>query len=194
MLLHRNIVANMLQARAWMQPASLEQPTAARLIITPLPLYHIFALTANCLVFMRIGGENILIPNPRDIPGFVKELAKYKFTAFPAVNTLFNALLNNADFGKLDFSRCKIYAGRRHGGAGGGGREVEAGHRRAADRGLRPDRNVARGDDAIRSTCRPTPASIGLPIPSTEIVAARRRRQRSAARPARRDLHPRARR
>jgi long-chain acyl-CoA synthetase len=109
MLLHRNIVANMLQARAWVAPAL--DANRREVIITPLPLYHIFSLTANCLVFMSIGGENILIPNPRDIPGFVKELAKYKFTAITGVNTLFNALLNNPDFGKLDFSSLKIVLG-----------------------------------------------------------------------------------
>jgi long-chain acyl-CoA synthetase len=109
MLLHRNIVANMLQARAWVNPAL--DHDKREIIITPLPLYHIFSLTANCLVFMSIGGENILIPNPRDIPGFVKEMGKYKFTAITGVNTLFNALLNNPDFAKLDFSDLHITLG-----------------------------------------------------------------------------------
>jgi long-chain acyl-CoA synthetase len=109
MLLHRNIVANMLQARAWINPAL--DHDKREVIITPLPLYHIFSLTANCLVFMSIGGENILIPNPRDIPGFVKEIGKYKFTAITGVNTLFNALLNNPDFAKLDFSHLHIALG-----------------------------------------------------------------------------------
>ena len=109
MLLHRNIVANMLQARAWLTP--FLDKDRREVIITPLPLYHIFSLTANCLVFMSIGGENILIPNPRDIPGFVKELAKHRFTAITGVNTLFNALLNNPDFAKLDFSALRIVLG-----------------------------------------------------------------------------------
>ena len=109
MLLHRNIVANMLQARAWIAPAL--DHDKREIIVTPLPLYHIFSLTANCLVFMSIGGENILIPNPRDIPGFVKEIGKYKFTAITGVNTLFNALLNNPDFAKLDFSHLHIALG-----------------------------------------------------------------------------------
>jgi long-chain acyl-CoA synthetase len=109
MLLHRNIVANMLQARAWVNPAL--DHDKREIVITPLPLYHIFSLTANCLVFMSIGGENILIPNPRDIPGFVKEIGKYKFTAITGVNTLFNALLNNPDFAKLDFSHLHITLG-----------------------------------------------------------------------------------
>ncbi len=108
MLLHRNIVANLLQARAWVQPFLGD---TREVIITPLPLYHIFSLTANCLVFMTLGGENVLIPNPRDIPGFVKEMSKYRFTAFTGVNTLFNALLNNADFRKLDFSTLHLTLG-----------------------------------------------------------------------------------
>ena len=109
MLLHRNMVANMLQARAWVAP--FLDPNRREVIITPLPLYHIFSLTANCLVFMSVGGENVLIPNPRDIPGFVKEMGKYKFTAITGVNTLFNALVNNADFTKLDFSTLRITLG-----------------------------------------------------------------------------------
>jgi long-chain acyl-CoA synthetase len=109
MLLHRNIVANMLQARAWIRPFT--DPAKREVIITPLPLYHIFSLTANCLVFMSLGGENVLIPNPRDIPGFVKEMAKFRFTAFTGVNTLFNALVNNPDFAKLDFSSLRITLG-----------------------------------------------------------------------------------
>ncbi|HET7097994.1 MAG TPA: long-chain-fatty-acid--CoA ligase [Casimicrobiaceae bacterium] len=107
-LLHRNIVANLLQARAWLRPFLGEK---REVIITPLPLYHIFSLTANCLVFMTLGGENILIPNPRDIPGFVKEMARHRFTAFTGVNTLFNALINNDDFARLDFSALRISLG-----------------------------------------------------------------------------------
>ena len=109
MLTNRNIVANMLQARAWIRP--FLDAGRREVIITPLPLYHIFSLTANCLVFMSLGGENILIPNPRDIAGFIKEMSKYKFTAFTGVNTLFNALVNNPDFAKLDFRALKITLG-----------------------------------------------------------------------------------
>jgi len=108
MLLQRNIIANLLQARAWVQPFLGDK---REVIITPLPLYHIFSLTANCLVFMTLGGENVLIPNPRDIPGFIKEMAKYRFTAFTGVNTLFNALVNNAEFRKLDFSALRLTLG-----------------------------------------------------------------------------------
>jgi len=107
-LLHRNIVANLLQARAWILPFLGDE---REIIITPLPLYHIFSLTANCLVFMTLGAENILIPNPRDIPGFIKEMARYKFTALTGVNTLFNALLNNPEFGKLDFGSLRMTLG-----------------------------------------------------------------------------------
>jgi long-chain acyl-CoA synthetase len=109
MLINRNIVANMVQARSWIAP--FLDANRREVIITPLPLYHIFSLTANCLVFMSLGGENILIPNPRDIPGFVKEMGKYRFTAFTGVNTLFNALINNDDFRKLDFSSLRITLG-----------------------------------------------------------------------------------
>jgi long-chain acyl-CoA synthetase len=107
-LLHRNIIANLLQARAWLRPFLSNE---REIVITPLPLYHIFSLTANCLTFMTLGGENILIPNPRDIPGFIKEMGKYKFTAFTGVNTLFNALVNNPDFAKLDFSSLRLTLG-----------------------------------------------------------------------------------
>jgi long-chain acyl-CoA synthetase len=109
MLLNRNIIANMLQARAWLGP--FRKAERREIVITPLPLYHIFSLTANCLCFMTFGAENILIPNPRDIPGFVKEMGKYKFTAFTGVNTLFNALVNNDDFRKLDFSSLALALG-----------------------------------------------------------------------------------
>jgi long-chain acyl-CoA synthetase len=108
MLLHRNIIANLLQAKAWVQPFLGDK---REVIITPLPLYHIFSLTANCLVFMTLGGENVLIPNPRDIAGFVKQMRKYCFTAFTGVNTLFNALVNNAEFRKLDFSSLRLTLG-----------------------------------------------------------------------------------
>jgi long-chain acyl-CoA synthetase len=108
MLLHRNILANLEMVRAWMLPFLGETPQT---VITALPLYHIFSLTANCLTFMKMGGCNVLITNPRDIPGFAKELAKHKFTIITGVNTLYNALLNNAEFLKLDFSSLKCAIG-----------------------------------------------------------------------------------
>src|SRR5213078_902797 len=97
MLLHRNVIAALLQYRSWLGPAIEGERS---IIITALPLYHIFSLTVNCLNMMVVGGENILITNPRDIPGFVKELAKHHFTMISGVNTLFNALLNNPQFAK----------------------------------------------------------------------------------------------
>ena len=108
MLTNRNIVANMMQAHAWLKPMVRE---GQEIIITALPLYHIFSLTANCMVFTELGGLNILITNPRDIPAFVKELQKYPVTCMPGVNTLFNALINNPDFGKIDFSTWKLALG-----------------------------------------------------------------------------------
>ena len=107
-LTHRNMVANLMQAYAWVRSYTED---GNDLVVTALPLYHIFALTANCLTFMRLGAANLLIVNPRNIPGFVKELGQYKFTAFTGVNTLFNALLNNEDFKKIDFSRLKLVLG-----------------------------------------------------------------------------------
>jgi long-chain acyl-CoA synthetase len=107
-LTHKNIVANMLQAREWIKD---ELTDGQEIVITPLPLYHIFSLTANCFVFSSIGAMNVLITNPRDIPGFVKELSKWKFSAFTGVNTLFNVLVHNEDFKKLDFSGLKVSLG-----------------------------------------------------------------------------------
>ncbi|NYF19219.1 long-chain acyl-CoA synthetase [Xanthomonas sp. JAI131] len=110
MLTHRNLVANMLQAGAWIA-ATGKLEEGKEVIITALPLYHIFALTANGLVFMKLGGLNHLISNPRDMPGFVKELQKTRFTAFTGVNTLFNGLLNTPGFDKVDFSTLKFTLG-----------------------------------------------------------------------------------
>ncbi len=105
MLTHKNIVANMLQIVEWMSP--LLRP-GEETIITALPMYHIFSLTVNSLTLMKFGGHNILITNPRDIPGFIKTLRSVKFTAVTGVNTLFNALMNNPDFEKIDFGHCKL--------------------------------------------------------------------------------------
>lgn len=107
-LTHRNIVANLQQAHAWIAANVGE---GREIIITALPLYHIFSLTANCLTFLKIGATNVLIPNPRDIPGFVKELSRHRFTAITGVNTLFNALVNNPDFARLDFSSLRVALG-----------------------------------------------------------------------------------
>ncbi len=166
MLIHRNVVANMLQARAWLTP--FLDPTRREVVITPLPLYHIFSLTANCLVFMSVGGENVLIPNPRDIPGFVKEMAKYRFTVITGVNTLFNALLNNAEFAKLDFSQLRI--------ALGGGMAVQEAVAKRWKAVTKVPLIEAYGltETSPAATVNPLDladfnGSIGLPIPSTEI-------------------------
>ena len=108
MLTHRNMLANLEQVRAAYSPLLYER---RELVVTALPLYHIFALTMNCLLFIDLGGQNLLITNPRDIPGLVKELSKCKFTAMTGVNTLFNALLNNKEFQQLDFSSLHLSAG-----------------------------------------------------------------------------------
>ena len=115
MLTHRNLVANMLQAKVWMSASGIG--TGTELIVTALPLYHIFALTACCLVYMSLGGINLLITDPRNMSGFVKELGKVPFTVLPGVNTLFNSLLNTPGFAELDFSTLK--------GALGGGMAVQ---------------------------------------------------------------------
>ncbi|MEF8754428.1 MAG: long-chain-fatty-acid--CoA ligase FadD [Accumulibacter sp.] len=108
MLLHRNILANLAQAHAWINPALGDDQ---HMVVTALPLYHIFALTANCFTFFKIGASNLLIVNPRDIPGFVGELAKHRFTVITGVNTLFNALLNNDAFCALDFGHLRVTLG-----------------------------------------------------------------------------------
>jgi long-chain acyl-CoA synthetase len=166
-LLHRNIVANLLQARAWVRPF-LGQDTR-QVIITPLPLYHIFSLTANCLVFMTLGGENVLITNPRDIPGLVKEMRRFRFTAITGVNTLFNALLNNPDFARLDFSSLVFTLG-------GGMAVQEAVAKRWKEvTGVTLSEAYGLTETSPAATINPLdlPAyngSIGLPVPSTEIV------------------------
>ncbi len=108
MLTHRNMIANMQQASAWIGSGLRE---GEEVIITALPLYHIFALTANCLTFMKLGGLNILITNPRDMSGFVAELSRTRYTAITGVNTLFNGLLNTPGFDKLDFSNLRMTLG-----------------------------------------------------------------------------------
>ncbi len=108
MLTHRNLVANMQQSSVWI---GANAKPGKEIIITALPLYHIFALTANCLVFMKFGGLNCLITNPRDMPGFVAELKKIPFTAITGVNTLFNGLLNTPGFDKIDFSTLHLTLG-----------------------------------------------------------------------------------
>ena len=166
MLLHRNIIANLLQAGAWVKPCLGDE---RHVILTPLPLYHIFSLTANCLVFMTLGAENVLITNPRDIPGFVKEMGRHRFTVLTGVNTLFNALLNNAAFAKLDFSTLKMTLG--------GGMAVQ---RAVAERwkevtGVPLIEAYGLTETSPAATMNPLDlpeynGAIGLPIPSTDAV------------------------
>ena len=108
MLTHGNILANFLQAKTWIQFLIKE---GEEIILTPLPLYHVFSLTANCLIFCSVGALNVLITNPRDMPGFIKEMKKWKFSAITGVNTLFNGLLNTPGFKDLDFSALKVALG-----------------------------------------------------------------------------------
>ena len=108
MLTHRNMIANVEQCLGVYGPV-LER--GKEFVVTALPLYHVFALTVNCLLFMRLGGYNLLISNPRDIPGFVKEIKKYPFTCITGVNTLFNALVNNDEFKGMDFAKLKLTIG-----------------------------------------------------------------------------------
>jgi long-chain acyl-CoA synthetase len=166
MLLHRNIIANLLQARAWVLPFLGD---TREVVITPLPMYHIFSLTVNCLVFVTLGGENVLIPNPRDIPGFVKEMSRYRFTTISGVNTLFNALVNNADFGKLDFSNLHLSA------AGGMAVQEAVAVKWKEVTGAPLIEGYGLTETSPIATMNPLdlPAysgSIGLPISSTEII------------------------
>ncbi|HTG05935.1 MAG TPA: long-chain fatty acid--CoA ligase [Bradyrhizobium sp.] len=166
-LLHRNILANVLQNDAWLQPALSQPPHIDRMIIVcALPLYHIFALTACFLLGVRAGGTNLLIPNPRDMAGFVKELMKYQVNFFPAVNTLYNGLLNTPGFDKIDFSKLKI--------SNGGGMAVQ---RPVADRwkkltgcGIAEGYGLSETSPALTcnlATAENFSGSIGIPMPST---------------------------
>jgi len=111
-LLHRNVIANVLQSEAWNEPVMKKVPAGEQLTsVCALPLYHIFAFTVNMMLSMRNGGKTILIPNPRDLPAVLKELAKQRFHSFPAVNTLFNALAHHPDFGSVDWSHLKVSVG-----------------------------------------------------------------------------------
>ncbi len=127
-LTHGNLVANVLQMEAWIVPAlhdTSRGPVPGQFVyICALPLYHVFALVVNCLFGMRIGTLNVLIADPRDIAGFVRELGEYKFNVLPGVNTLYNALLGNEDFRKLDFSSLRV--------ANGGGMAVQKRQREVA--------------------------------------------------------------
>ena len=169
-LLHRNVIANVLQNEAWLKPTLATLPPGEQLqFVCALPLYHIYALTVCALLAMRLGGMNLLIPNPRDMTGFVKELAKYRINIFPAVNTLYNGLLNNKDFANLDFSSYRV--------CNGGGMAVQ---QVVADKwlkltgtpiiegyGLSETSPVA---TANRCDIHAFSGTIGLPLPSTDVM------------------------
>ncbi len=165
MLTHRNMQSNLEQVKAAYAPLF---PPGSGLVVTALPLYHIFALTMNCLLFVELGGFNLLITNPRDIPGMVKELSRYPFTAITGVNTLFNALLNNEEFSKLDFSTLRLSVG--------GGMSVQ---KAVAERWEKlTGKHLLEGYGLTE--CSPLvtgnpydlqhySGSIGLPVPSTDV-------------------------
>jgi long-chain acyl-CoA synthetase len=173
-LSHRNLIANVLQSEAWMQPALNNPrrplPEGAQLtIVCALPLYHIFALTVCSLLGMRVGGLNVLIPNPRDLPALVKEIRGHRINVFPAVNTLYNALVHHEGFRQLDFSGLVV--------SNGGGMAVQEA---TATRWLELTgcpicEGYGLSETSPSATCNPTDTdqysgTIGLPLPSTEIA------------------------
>jgi long-chain acyl-CoA synthetase len=166
-LLHRNILANVLQNDAWLQPALKRPPLVDELfIVCALPLYHIFALTACFLLGVRAGGTNLLIPNPRDMAGFVKELMKYQVNFFPAVNTLYNGLLHTPGFDKVDFSKLKVSNG------GGMATQKSVAEAWLKTTGCSLSEGYGLSETSPTLTCNPADTdkfsgSIGLPVPST---------------------------
>ncbi|MBK9021496.1 MAG: long-chain-fatty-acid--CoA ligase [Sulfuritalea sp.] len=168
-LLNRNIIANMLQVEAWMQPAINTHTDEQHNFVCALPLYHIFALTVCNMIGTRTGSCNLLIPNPRDIPGFVKELSTFKFNVFPCLNTLFNALANNPEFAKLDFSTLKISLG------GGMATQRPVAEKWMALTGSAIVEGYGLSETSPVATCNVAnlkgfTGTIGLPVSSTEIA------------------------
>ncbi len=168
-LSHRNVVANTLQADAWLKPALMREPHVEQLfLVVALPLYHIFALTACAMIGVRNGGVSLMIPNPRDIPNLISELSKYPVNYFPAVNTLFNALLNHRDFDKLEWSHLRSSIG--------GGMAVQ---QAVAERWFKATgtpiieayglSETSPGLTANRFDITEWTGTIGLPFPSTDI-------------------------
>ncbi len=168
MLTHRNMTGNLKQMRAWIDSIITEDET--EVVITALPLYHVFSLVCNCMLFMSLGSTNVLIANPRDIPAFVKELSQHRFTVITGVNTLFNALLADAGFRSLDFSSLKW--------AGAGGMALQ---KAVAERWHEVTGGLIQEGYGLTETSpvvsmQPTGSdvvfsgTIGLPLPSTEVV------------------------
>jgi long-chain acyl-CoA synthetase len=166
-LLHRNVIANVLQSEAWNQPVmgkvpAGEQPTG----VCALPLYHIFAFTVNMMLGMRTGGKNILIPNPRDLPAVLKELSRHRFHSFPAVNTLFNGLANHPDFGKVDWSHLKVSVG------GGMAVQGAVAQKWLQKTGCPICEGYGLSETSPSASCNPVTSTeytgtIGVPLPST---------------------------
>lgn len=165
MLSHANVVANVLQCQEWFKP---EMSDEGELIITALPMYHIFALTVNTLVYFSVGGHNVLITNPRDMPGFVKTLSQYPFSAITGVNTLYNGLLNTDGFAELDFSTLKFSM------SGGMATQEPVAERWARVTGKPIIEGYGLSETSPVVSCNPLNIeqfnhSIGLPLPSTEV-------------------------
>jgi long-chain acyl-CoA synthetase len=168
-LLHRNLVANVLQAEAWYQPALKKIPPGEQVVtVCALPLYHIFGFNTNMMLGMRMGGCNVLIANPRDVAGVLKELSQVRFHSFPAVSTLFNALANHPDFDKVDWSHLKISVG--------GGMAVQQATARLwlEKTGCPICEGYGLSETSPSATCNPVDSTafsgnIGLPMPGTEL-------------------------
>jgi long-chain acyl-CoA synthetase len=164
-LTNRNIIANMLQAKEWMAPLLRD---GQEKVITALPLYHIFSLTVNCLIFMQKGAENILITNPKDIPGFIKELKKHKFTVITGVNTLFNALMNNSKFSEIDFKNAKLAV------AGAMALQKAVAEKWKTKTGIPVIEGYGLTEASPIVCCNPVGGgdqvgTVGMPVPSTEV-------------------------
>ena len=168
-LLNSNLVANILQSEAWYQPALKKIPAGEQIVtVCALPLYHIFGFNANMMLSLHMGGANILIANPRDIAGMLKELTKFKFHSFPAVNTLFNGMVNHPDFGTVNWSNLAISIG--------GGSAVQSGVAKAwlEKTGCPIVEGYGLSETSPSATCNPVDSkaysgNIGLPMPNTDI-------------------------
>jgi len=166
-LLHRNVIANLLQSEAWNAPAMASLPASTQAVyVCALPLYHIFAFTVNMMLCMRIGAKNILIPNPRDLPAVLKELSKHQVHIFPAVNTLFKGLANHPNFNQVDWSHLKVSLG------GGMAVQNTVAQMWLEKTGSPICEGYGLSETSPSASCNPTNSrhftgTIGLPIPGT---------------------------